>query len=179
MLPSHHWYGIVPGWLVFFAMIAVALVLFARRVAFLVQLLLKGKPASRWDHLPARVGKVLIYVIGQARLIGGDFWPGLMHATIFWGFVILTLGTIEFFCKGVTELFFLPFVSDTGPFLVLQALFSVLVIAAVSYAAFRRLVTRPRRLTLSAEGLFILSLIFGLMVSDLVADAGRIVLAPA
>ena len=31
-----------------------------------------------------------------------------MHATIFWGFVILTLGTIEFFGKGVTESFFLP-----------------------------------------------------------------------
>ena len=114
MLPSHHWYGIIPGWLIFAAMVAVALVLFARRVAFLVQLLLKGKPASRWDHLPARVGKVLVYVIGQARLIGGDFWPGLMHATIFWGFIILTLGTIEFFGKGVTESFFLPVMSDTG-----------------------------------------------------------------
>ena len=73
----------------------VALVLFARRVTFLVRLLLKGKPAARWDHLPARVGKVLVYVIGQARLIGGDFWPGLMHATIFWGFIILTLGTVD------------------------------------------------------------------------------------
>src|SRR5580765_4196156 len=179
MVPSHHWYGIVPGWLIFAAMVTVALVLFARRVTFLVRLLLKGKPASRWDHLPARVGKVLVYVIGQARLIGGDFWPGLMHATIFWGFIILTLGTIEFFGKAVTESFVLPFMSDTGAFLVLQDLFSVLVIAAVSYAAFRRLVTRPRRLTLTPEGLVILTLIFGLMVSDLVADAGRIVLAPA
>src|SRR5678815_5979740 len=97
MLPSHHWYGIVPGWLIFTAMVAVAVVLFARRVTFLVRLLLKGKPESRWDHLPARIGKVLVYVIGQARLIGGDFWPGLMHATIFWGFIILTLGTVEFF----------------------------------------------------------------------------------
>src|SRR6185436_6692743 len=179
MLPSHHWYGIVPGWLIFTAMVAVALVLFARRVTFLVRLLLKGKPESRWDHVPARIGKVLVYVIGQARLIGGDFWPGLMHATIFWGFIILTLGTVEFFGKAVTESFFLPFMSDTAAFLVLQDLFSVLVIAAVSYAAFRRIVTRPRRLTLSAEGLVILGLIFGLMVSDLVADAGRIVLAPA
>ena len=44
-LPSHHWYGIVPGFVFFHALIAVALVLFARRVLFLVQLLLKGKPA--------------------------------------------------------------------------------------------------------------------------------------
>ena len=179
MSPSHHWYGIIPGWLIFYAMIAVALVLFGRRVAVLVQLLSKGKAAARWDHLPVRVGKVIVYVFGQARLLGGDFWPGLMHATIFWGFVVLTLGTIEFFGKGVTESFFLPFLSDTAGYLVLQDLFSVFVIAALAYAAFRRLVTRPRRLTLSAEGLFILGLIGTLMVSDLVADAGRIVLQPA
>src|SRR5215475_10506127 len=178
MLPSHHWYGIVPGQLIFLAMIAVALALFARRGIFLVRLLLKGKPAARWDHVGARIGKVLVYVIGQARLIGGDFWPGLMHATIFWGFVILTLGTIEFFGKGVHESFVLPLLSNTAPYLILEDLFSVLVIAAVVYAAFRRLVTRPRRLTLSPEGLVILTLIFGLMVTDLIADAARILLAP-
>ncbi len=96
----------------------------------LVRLALKGQPAVRWDHAPARVGKVLVYVLGQARLIGGDFWPGLMHATIFWGFVILTLGTIEFFGKGVTESFVLPFLSNTPIYLILEDLFSVLVIAA-------------------------------------------------
>src|SRR5215813_6594475 len=178
MLPSHQWYGFVPGWLLFYAIIGVALGLFAARVTFLVRLLLKGKPAMRWDHLPARVGKVIVFVFGQARLIGGDFWPGLMHATIFWGFIVLTVGTIEFFGRGVTESFFLPFLSDTPGYLILEDLFSVLVIAAVAYAAFRRLVTRPRRLTLSPEGLVILTLIFGLMVTDLIADAGRILLAP-
>jgi len=179
MSPSHQWYGVVPGWLPFYALIAVALALFARRAIFLVRLALTGKPDVRWDHLPARIGKVVVYVFGQARLIGGDFWPGLMHATIFWGFVILTLGTVEFFGKGVTESFVLPFLSNTGPYLVLEDAFSVLVIAALAYAAFRRLVTRPRRLTLSGEGLVILVMIFGLMVTDLTADAGRIVLAPA
>jgi Fe-S oxidoreductase/nitrate reductase gamma subunit len=179
MLPSHEWYGFVPGWLLFYAMIGVALGLFARRVIFLVRLLLKGKPAARWDHVPARVGKVIVFVLAQARLIGGDFWPGLMHATIFWGFIVLTLGTIEFFGRGVIESFTLPFLSDTPAYLVLEDLFSVAVIAALAYAAFRRLVTRPRRLTLSPEGLVILLLIFGLMVTDLVADAGRIALYPA
>ncbi len=179
MLPSHQWYGVIPGWLPFYGLIVVALILFAGRVAFLVRLMLKGKPDSRWDHIPTRVGKVIAFVLGQARLIGGDFWPGLMHATIFWGFIVLTVGTVEFFGKGVTESFYLPFLSDTPGYLVLEDLFSVLVIVAVAYAAFRRLVTRPKRLTLSPEGLVILLLIFGLMVTDLVADAGRIVLAPA
>jgi Fe-S oxidoreductase len=179
MSPSHQWYGVIPGWVPFFALILAALVLFVRRVTFLVRLMITGQPAVRWDHIPARLGKVIVYVIGQARLIGGDFWPGLMHATIFWGFIILTLGTIEFFGKGVMESFSLPFLSNTAPYLILEDLFSVAVIVAVSYAAFRRLVTRPRRLTLSMEGLWILLLIFGLMVTDLTTDAARIVRFPA
>ncbi len=179
MSPSHQWYGIIPGWLPFYALIAVALVLFARRVNVLVRLMLTGKPAVRWDHVPARLGKVVVFVLGQARLLGGDFWPGLMHATIFWGFIILTLGTLEFFGKGVAESFSLPLLSNTSAFLILQDIFSLAVIAAVAYAAFRRLVTRPRRLTLSPEGLVILLLIGGLMVTDLTTDACRILLAPA
>jgi Fe-S oxidoreductase/nitrate reductase gamma subunit len=179
MSPSHQWYGVLPGWLPFYGLIAVAIVLFGQRAIFLVRLMLTGKPTARWDRIPARLLAVLVNVLGQARLLGGDFWPGLMHATIFWGFIILTLGSIEFFGKGVTEQFHLPLLSNTPAYLILQDTFSLAVIAAVAYAAFRRLVTRPRRLTLSAEGLLILLLIFGLMVTDLAADAGRILLAPA
>ena len=179
MLPSHQWYWIVPGWLIFYALLVVAGALFVRRVVYLLRLLLKGKPMPRWDQVPMRLWRVVVYVFGQARLLANDFWPGLMHATIFWGFVILTLGTIEFFGKGVTEAFFLPGLSDTGPYLVVEDVFSVLVILAVGYALYRRLVVKPRRLNLSTEALVILLLILGLMVTDLVADAGRIVLAPA
>ncbi len=179
MSPSHQWYGVVPGWLPFDALIAVAVVLFVGRALFLVRLMLTGKPAARWDKLPARLLSVVVNVLGQARLIRGDFWPGIMHATIFWGFCILTLGTIEFFGKGITEAFYLPFLSNSPVYLILQDSFSLGVIAAIAYAAFRRIVTKPRRLTLSTEGLLILLLIFGLMVTDLAADAGRILLAPA
>ena len=179
MSPSHQWYGVIPGWVFYHALIVIALALLVHRVTYLLRIMLKGKAAARWDHVPARLRAVLVFVLGQLRLLRGDFWPGLMHATIFWGFLILTLGTLEFFGKGFTERFFLPFLSDTPAYLVLQDVFSLSVIAAVAYAAFRRLVTKPKRLTLSAEGLVILLLIFGLMVTDLAADATRIILAPA
>ena len=118
MLPSHQWYGALPGALLFYALIVVAAVLFVRRAVYLLRLLLKGQPMPRWDQVPARVGRVIVYVFAQARLLANDFWPGLMHATIFWGFVILTLGTVEFFGKAVTESFFLPLLSDTAPYLI-------------------------------------------------------------
>ncbi|MBI4609845.1 MAG: 4Fe-4S dicluster domain-containing protein [Candidatus Rokubacteria bacterium] len=178
MSPPHQWYGVVPGWLPFYALIVAAGALFAWRVAYLVRLMLAGKPAARWDNVPARVSAVGVFVLGQLRLLRHDFWPGLMHATIFWGFIILTVGTLEFFGKGMTESFFLPFLSDTPAYQILQDVFDLAVIVAVAYALFRRLVTRPARLTLSTEGLVILLLIFALMLTDLFADASRILLAP-
>lgn len=179
MSPTHQWYGLIPGWLPFYALIVIALALFVRRVTYLFRLMMTGQPASRWDNIPRRLRAVLVFVLGQLRLLRNDFWPGLMHATIFWGFIILTVGTLEFFGKGVTEAFSLPFLSSTPAYLIVQDVFDLAVIAAVFYAAFRRLVTKPKRLTLSAEGLVILLLIFLLMVTDLLADAARIVLAPA
>ena len=180
MSPPHVWYGgVLPGAIFFYGLIVVALALFARRVVYLAQLVFKARPVQRLDHLPRRIRNVIVFVLAQLRLIGGDFWPGLMHATIFWGFMVLTLGSIEFLGKGVIESFELPFLSNTPGYLILEDVFSVAVIVALAYAAFRRVVTKPARLTLSAEGLFILLLIFGLMATDLVADAGRMVLAPA
>jgi len=178
MLPSHQWYGPVPGLVPFVALIALAVVLFAVRAAYLAGLVLHAQPTVRWDRPHRRLLNVLVYVFGQVRLLRYDFWPGLMHATIFWGFVILTLGTLEFFARGFHESAGLPLLSDTAPYLIAQDVFSVAVIAAIAYALFRRLVTKPRRLTLSSEANVILLLILGLMVTDLVADAGRIVLAP-
>src|SRR3990167_3344169 len=178
MPPSHQWYGVIPGWLLFYAPIVMALVLFGLRVAYLSRLMLQGQPTARWDNIPARLRAVLVFVLGQLRLLRGDFWPGLMHATIFWGFIILTLGTIEFFGKGVTKSFSFLGLERTPAYVIVQDFFDLAVLVAVAYAAFRRLVTKPTRLTLSTEGLVILLLIGGLMITDLAADAARIVLAP-
>src|SRR3970282_1624875 len=139
MSPSHQWYGILPGWVPFYALILVAVVLFARRAVFLVRLMPIGKPAARWDHVPERLLSVIVNVLGQGRLLRGEFSSRVSHATMFWGFCILTLGTIEFFGKGVTEAFYLPLLSDTPAYLILQDAFSLGVIAAIAYAMFRGL----------------------------------------
>jgi Fe-S oxidoreductase len=167
-----------PGRLILAAALVLALALFARRVWHLGRLLGQGRPLRRWDRPGRRLWNVAVFVLAQKRLITGDLWPGLMHATIFWGFIVLTLGSIEFFGQGFAPGFALPLLTGWPHFLVLQDLLSVGVILAVLYAAFRRLVTKPKRLTLSVEGLVILLLIFLLMVTDLAADAARLRLAP-
>ena len=58
------------------------------------------------------------------------------------------------------------------PYALLKDLFIVLVSLAAGYALYRRVVTKPERLTLSVEGIVILSLILLIMVSDALFDAG-------
>ncbi len=177
MTPTQQFYGIIPGWLIFYTAIVLALLLFGLRIFHLSRLLCLGRPVNRTDRVGARLKGFAVHVLGQGRLLK-DFWPGLMHFTIFWGFVILTLGTIEFFGKGFSDRFFLPLLSANPMYLVLEDFFDVAVLAAVSYAAWRRLVSKVARLTLSTEGLIILALIAGLMVTDLMADGARMVLTP-
>ncbi|HEV8217893.1 MAG TPA: (Fe-S)-binding protein, partial [Gemmatimonadaceae bacterium] len=103
---------------------------------------------------------------------------GPMHAAIFWGFVVLTAGTIEILIQGVFNDFsydallpdpiyrFYAFSQDA---------FAVLVLGAVGFAMYRRLVLHPKRLEGDklehTDALIILSLIGGLMVTLLLTNA--------
>ncbi len=91
---------------------------------------------------------------------------------MFWGFVVLTLGSIEILARGVFPAFgfdrMLP-APVYGLFLLSQELFAGLVLAAVAVLLYRRLVIKPRRLqgdkVHSGDAVFILSMIAALMVT--------------
>jgi len=97
---------------------------------------------------------------------------GWMHALIFWGFIILLVRAGWFFFIGFFPTMEFSASGITTSYAFLKDLFVVLVGLAVSYALYRRVVTRPERLTLSIEGIVILALIFLIMVSDALFDAG-------
>ena len=69
-------------------MLAVAGGLFARRALFLVGLVRAGKPVERSDDVPRRLRNEAVIVLGQRKLLQ-RLVPGLMHAFIFWGFLVL------------------------------------------------------------------------------------------
>src|SRR5215218_9943367 len=64
--------------------------IFARRARLLVRRLRMGKPSGveRADELPAGLRQEAVVVLGQRRLLQ-KLVPGLMHAFIFWGFLVL------------------------------------------------------------------------------------------
>src|ERR1700736_7032967 len=71
----------------------------ARRWVQLLGLLRSSqRREKRLDHIPQRLGAFVVYVLAQARLLR---WPfaGILHALIFWGFVIL----LTAIAQGIVE----------------------------------------------------------------------------
>ncbi|HYM52398.1 MAG TPA: (Fe-S)-binding protein [Candidatus Dormibacteraeota bacterium] len=159
--------------------VAVAVALFWRRGRQHLAVLRAGRPLDRFDRIPARIWSVLVYVIGQKRLLN-DFGPGIMHAAIFWGFLVLLVTTGNYFTNGLVETVLAwPLNGILWAAAVAVAnLFIGLILAALVYAAWRRVIARPPRLALSRDAFVILGLIFGVVGTELVADALRFVATP-
>ena len=125
--------------------------LFARRALLLTSLVRMGKPVDRFDDLPRRVRNEAVVVIGQKKLLQ-RLVPGLAHAFVFWGFIVLfptiLLALIAAVDRGAT----LPWLGHQGWFALLVDLFVVLVLAGVATAVWIRKVQRPERFRGSHPG---------------------------
>ena len=75
-------------------MIGVAGGLAARRARLLTRLVRLGRPVERGGDVPRRVAREGIEVLGQRKLFQRAL-PGLMHALIFWGFLVLLTTIVE------------------------------------------------------------------------------------
>ncbi len=135
-----------------------------------------ARPATSVRDEPGRLTSVFKYAIVQVRMFR-DLDAGIMHATIFWGFVILTVGTADRVAFGLIRTIGVSILDGWLWRLLLlgQNLFVLGVLVMVGYALFRRLVWRyPRRTTLSRDGVIILLLIGGVVLSEWLAEAFRI-----
>lgn len=133
---------------VFLFVVIIAAGFFALNVQRLVQYMNLGKPEARTDRPWHRVWNVLRVGIAQTRILREPI-AGLMHATIFWGFIVLTAGTVELLIAGVFPGFSYARLLPTvlyGGYELSQDAFAVFVLGAIAFAYFRRLVLHPRRL---------------------------------
>lgn len=153
--------------------IVVALGWFARSAWRIVSLLRKARPDVRWTEWPARIVDFGVYVLGQVRLFKYR-GSGVMHALIFWGFVVLQLGTLEAFGRGYVEGFRLPLVGGTAGFLFLEDLFSWLVVVGLALAVWYRYLRHLKRLTQALDAANILLLILGVVGTNLLMEAAEI-----
>jgi Fe-S oxidoreductase len=168
----------------FLLLVAVAGAFFALNVERLVRYLRVGRSVDRSDHALRRLRNVMVVALGQSKLLR-EPGPGLMHAMIFWGFIVLTAGTIELIAQGVYPPFSYGFLPTWAyrVYSVSQDVFGVLVLLAVAFALYRRLVLRPRRLQgdglEQADAIVILTAIAALMITMFLTNAFLLVNEPA
>jgi Fe-S oxidoreductase/nitrate reductase gamma subunit len=115
----------------------------------------------RTDRKGERVWSFVKYVLGQRKVIAEP--SGIAHFFIFWGFIVLVFGDLDFLTYHVTHWHF-PW-AKSPVYMFLQELFSLCVFVAIVIGLIRRYVLRPMRVEASFEGGFILGLIGTIVVT--------------
>ncbi|MGB9183849.1 MAG: (Fe-S)-binding protein [Solirubrobacteraceae bacterium] len=151
--------------------------LFGQRVRFLLALIRAGAPVSRSDEIPRRVRNEATIVLGQRKLLQ-RLGPGLIHAFIFWGFLVLAPTILIAFIGAVSKHATLPWLGEQGWFAFLVDVFAVLVLIGVASAVWIRKVIKPARFAGShlGEADLILALIAIIATTLLLWHATRIAL---
>ena len=132
----------------------------------------RAEGPSPFADVPRRFAGLIQYAFIQTKMFK-DARAGLMHAGIFWGFVLLTIGTANVVTGGIIEqVLSIPFDGLLWALIsAMQNVVAVIVLVSIGWAFFRRLVTKPRRLTFNRDALVILAMIGGVVATELLAEA--------
>ena len=151
--------------------------LFARRAKLLVDLVRLGKPVDRFGNTPERVKNEAVIVLGQRKLLQ-RLVPGLIHAAIFWGFLVLFPTIVVAMIGAVDTESTLPWLGHQGWFALMVDVFAVLVLLGVLGAFAIRKIQRPARFEGShlGEADLILAMIAGIVTTLLLWHSSRIAL---
>ena len=136
-----------------------------------------GKPENRIDKPFKRILSFLLFGLGHKRILKEPY-PGIMHLFLFWGFLVLLIGTaIIFFQEDFTKLFFNKTFIFGNFYLVfsfLLDLFGLLAIIGVLLALFGRYVLKPKRLDNKFEDALVLILLFFILLTGFTNEGLRI-----
>lgn len=175
---------------VFAAVLLGSLGLFAWTLRRFGRMVMGGRPDDRKDALSDRVASVMAYFFAQKKVIedveipsarGRGFvrWVGSKyHVVIFWGFLIVTLGTIEVVVQGLFPTFSLALVlggTIAGRVNTAVDYTSLAVLGAIAFSVFRRTVLKPRLIPMSRDAAAVLGSIATLMASHFGTHAFRVV----
>jgi Fe-S oxidoreductase len=159
------------------AALVIAGFLFSRRALTLYRLVRMGKPAARFGDVPARAKAEAVVVVGQSKLLQ-RLLPGLMHAAIFWGFLVLFPTILIAMIGAVDPHATLPWLGAQGWYALLVDVFALLVLLGVITAFVIRKVQRPMRFVGShiGEADLILAMIAGIVLTLFLWHASQIAL---
>ena len=134
----------------------------------------QGK-GPKLDRIPERIGATIANVLGQKAVLQKKS-IGIAHTTIFWGFMIITVGTMEQFATTLYAPANFEFVGEAAynVLVFLQDFFTTAVLLAVGFACYRRFVVRPEGLGKSKDANLVLLITGSLMVAILLMNGFHI-----
>jgi len=123
-----------------------------------------AKPENRWDMVSERIKHMLRVAFGQSKILR-DRSAGLIHAIIFWGFLVFLFTAVESMIQGFFPGFSWSFLGPVYSLISLSTdIFSILIIIAIILSLIRRFVIRVPRLQLERnegiDALIVLAAIF-------------------
>jgi Fe-S oxidoreductase len=153
-------------WILFLAGVGA----FAAQVATRVRLIVAAPNTFSTENLPFRINRFLVDVVLQRRTIRERPAAGLMHAFVFWGFVVFAGYTSVEFLHGL-GLVDLTHTSWFQAYRLLIVPFALAVLLGIVYLLIRRAFVRPIALgtNVSIESIVIALFIATLMITFLLA----------
>jgi Fe-S oxidoreductase len=170
MLPS---FEHVPYYPLVFALFWGAALVFALAMARHLRVFAAARASgpSPFDNIPARISGLIQYAFIQTKMFK-DVRAAVLHLGIFWGFVLLTVGTANIVTGGLVQaVIALPFDGALWTAtLAMQNVVALIVLLSVAWAFERRFISRPARLTYNRDALVILGMIGGVVATELFAQ---------
>ena len=177
MIPGPPRMALTADWAVLWALFLTAAGLFAWRVTYLIRLLRLGRPEMRWDRIPERIKNVIVYVLGQRRMLDEPL-VGIPHLFIFYGFIVFVMATSGMLLQGLLPGLPIPKLEESRFFAPLIDIFAAVVLMALAITSFRRFILRPEGLQQTWDATLVNALIAALMVTYLGASSFQIVASP-
>ena len=121
-----------------------ALASFTYEVYRRLVIVLKGTGSLPFDRFPERLSRVFREVILHEKVIRERPWPGIMHALVFWGFLVFGIITLDHFSIGFYKSILSESAHKKYSYIVIP--FSILVIFGILSLTYRRFITKPKAL---------------------------------
>jgi Fe-S oxidoreductase len=164
-----------------FAIMGLALAVATKRILFIEELLLHGRPdPERFTDMFRRVNAHNAKVLGQKKLFQWSL-SGTLHALTFWGFLIVQVTLVESIGEVFDPEFTIPLIGHHAWLGFVQDLFFCLVVGSLIGFTIIRIRTSPRRLQRKSrffgshlwQAYFILFMIFNVIWTVALARGAR------
>lgn len=162
------------NFIAFLAVTAYAIYLFVYLIQTRIAYIRLGKKVEFEHEFKKRWERIKVNVFGQKKLLK-DKKSGLIHVGLFYGFILVQLGAIDFIIKGLIPESHLPLGPLYPAFTFFQEIVTLIILIAVWGAFYRRYIEKLPRLKRNFKAALVLIFIGTLMLSVLVGNGVELI----